>query len=101
MPACSQGNFCRPPRGDTITNTHMLIWNTIFPSRARNTERWSGRSQPVRTAGEYASWKGSINMIADPEALHLIHHPNSIFLFFFLLSSIRCVCLCDLRWQAV
>ena len=55
----------------------------------------------MRTAGEYASWKGSINMIADPEALHLIHHPNSIFLFFFLLSSIRCVCLCDLRWQAV
>jgi hypothetical protein len=38
----------------------------------------------VRTAGEYASWKGSINMIADPEALHLIHDPNSTFFAFLL-----------------
>jgi hypothetical protein len=55
----------------------------------------------VRTAGEYASCKGCINMIANPEILHLRHDPNSTFLLSCRLSSIRCVCLCDLRWQAV
>ena len=34
MPACSLENFSRPLRRDTITATHMLTLNMIFPSRA-------------------------------------------------------------------
>jgi len=43
----------------------------------------------------------TINMITVPETFPLTRFPNSTFLLSSLLSSIRCVCLCDLRSQAV